>query len=165
MIFVTVGSQKFQFNRLLEEIDNLIEKGVINEPVFAQKGYCDYVPKKYEYKDFLTREEFKEIIGKSSIVVTHGGTGAIINAVKKDKKVIAVARNCKHGEHVDNHQRQIVEQFREAGIILGANDCSELEKMVKALDGFEPKPYISSTKVIIDSLENDIQEFMKKGVV
>ena len=83
MIFVTVGSQKFQFNRLLEEIDNLIEKGVINEPVFAQKGYCDYVPKKYEYKDFLTREEFKEIIGKSSIVVTHGGTGAIINAVKK----------------------------------------------------------------------------------
>lgn len=37
--------------------------------------------------------------------------------------------------------------------------------MVKALDGFEPKPYISSTKVIIDSLENDIQEFMKKGVV
>ena len=69
MIFVTVGSQKFQFNRLLEEIDNLIEKGVINEPVFAQKGYCDYVPKKYEYKDFLTREEFKEIIGKSSIVL------------------------------------------------------------------------------------------------
>ena len=29
MIFVTVGSQKFQFNRLLKKIDALIEKKVI----------------------------------------------------------------------------------------------------------------------------------------
>ena len=31
MIFVTVGSQKFQFNRLLKKIDELIENKVINE--------------------------------------------------------------------------------------------------------------------------------------
>ena len=29
MILVTVGSQKFQFNRLLKEIDRLIETGII----------------------------------------------------------------------------------------------------------------------------------------
>ena len=28
MIFVTVGSQKFQFNRLLEEVDRLIENEI-----------------------------------------------------------------------------------------------------------------------------------------
>ena len=33
MIFVTVGSQKFQFNRLLKKIDELIENKVINEEV------------------------------------------------------------------------------------------------------------------------------------
>ena len=45
MILVTVGSQKFQFNRLLQEIDKLIEEGIIKEKVFAQIGVSDYIPK------------------------------------------------------------------------------------------------------------------------
>ncbi len=47
MIFITLGSQKFQFNRLLKKIDNLIEIGVIQEEVFAQIGYSNYKPKNY----------------------------------------------------------------------------------------------------------------------
>ena len=35
MIFVTVGSQKFQFNRLLKEVDELIETGKIKDDVFC----------------------------------------------------------------------------------------------------------------------------------
>ena len=62
MIFVTLGSQKFQFNRLLIEIDKLISSGVIKEKVFAQIGYSDYKPKNFEYMDFLTSEEFKKNI-------------------------------------------------------------------------------------------------------
>ena len=31
MIFVTLGSQKFQFNRLLKKIDELVAKGVITD--------------------------------------------------------------------------------------------------------------------------------------
>ena len=45
MIFITVGSQKFQFNRLLEQIDLLIENKIIKEEVFAQIGSSDYIPK------------------------------------------------------------------------------------------------------------------------
>ena len=58
MIFITLGSQKFQFNRVLIKIDELVEKGLLKEQVFAQIGYSDYKPKFYEYKDFLDREEF-----------------------------------------------------------------------------------------------------------
>lgn len=44
-IFITLGSQKFQFNRLLIAVDKLCEKKVISgEDVFAQTGYSDYVP-------------------------------------------------------------------------------------------------------------------------
>ena len=48
---------------------------------------------------------------KANIVITHGGTGAIIGAVKKGKKVIAVPRLAKYGEHVDDHQLQLIKQF------------------------------------------------------
>lgn len=36
MIFITLGSQKFQFNRLLKAVDDLIENGIIQDEVFAQ---------------------------------------------------------------------------------------------------------------------------------
>ena len=48
MIFITTGSQKFQFNRLLQKIDELVAEGTIKDEVFAQIGYSDYVPKHYE---------------------------------------------------------------------------------------------------------------------
>ena len=51
------------------------------------------------------------------VVVTHGGTGAIIGAVKDNKKVIAVPRLAKYGEHVDDHQIEIVRQFGDMGLI------------------------------------------------
>ena len=41
MIFITLGSQKFQFNRLLKTVDELVERGIIKEEVFAQIGYSD----------------------------------------------------------------------------------------------------------------------------
>ena len=81
MIFITLGSQKFQFNRLLQSVDELIDKGVIKEEVFAQIGYSDYTPINYEYKDFLDRDEFSKQVEKCEILITHGGTGAIISAV------------------------------------------------------------------------------------
>ena len=111
MILVTLGSQKFQFDRLLQAIDRLVAEGRINEPVFAQIGYSDYLPQNYEYKKFLDREEFEKLQDNADIIVTHAGTGAIIGSVKKGKRVVAVPRLAKFGEHVDDHQLQIVEQF------------------------------------------------------
>ena len=106
-IFITLGSQKFQFNRLLRAVDELCEKGTVDaEYVFAQIGYSDYLPKNFSYKKFLDRDEFSKEMGKADIVITHGGTGAIIGAVKKGKKVIAVPRRAQYGEHVDDHQLQ-----------------------------------------------------------
>ncbi|MDD6363055.1 MAG: glycosyltransferase [Lachnospiraceae bacterium] len=72
MIFVTLGSQKFQFNRLLEAIDSLITAGAITEEVFAQTGYSDYVPVHYDYRKFLDGTEFREKMKQADTVITHG---------------------------------------------------------------------------------------------
>ena len=39
MIFVTVGTHEQPFNRLIEEVDRLVETGVITDEVFIQTGY------------------------------------------------------------------------------------------------------------------------------
>lgn len=154
MIFITLGSQKFQFNRLLIEIDRLVEEKKINEEVFAQIGYSDYKPKNYKYKEFLDRDEFAEIMSRCNKVITHGGTGAIVGAVKRGKKVIAVPRLAKYGEHVDDHQLQIIEQFTEMNFILGVKEVNEIENKLMNLDEECFKDYVSNTENIIKSIEN-----------
>lgn len=156
MIFVTLGSQKFQFNRLLQKLDELVSQGIIKDEMFAQVGYSDYQPKKYQYKDFLNREEFSDMEAKADIVITHGGTGAIIGAVKKGKKVIAVPRLAKYGEHVDDHQVQLLEQFDGMGIIEACYELRDFEKSFNKLCVTEYETYSSNTSTII----NNIDEFL-----
>lgn len=153
MIFVTVGSQKFQFNRLLIEIDKLVEEKIIIEEVFAQIGYSDYKPKNYKYKEFLDRDEFTEIMKICDKVITHGGTGAIISAVKNDKKVIAVPRLVEYGEHVDDHQLQIVKQFDHMGLISSISNINELKKIILSIEKIRYKKYVSNTNEILSEIE------------
>lgn len=157
-IFITLGSQKFQFNRLLIAVDKLCEKKVIcGDDVFAQTGYSDYIPQNFGYNNFLDREEFSVEMSKADIVITHGGTGAIIGAVKKGKKVIAVPRRAKYGEHVDDHQLQLVGQFKELDLICECDDVDKIGEALEIVKKSTYKSYVSNTKIIIDNIERYIE--------
>lgn len=122
--------------------------------MFAQIGYSDYLPQNYQYKKFLNRDEFAEMEGKADVVITHGGTGAIIGAVKKGKKVIAFPRLAMYGEHVDDHQIQLIEQFNEMKLIYSCNDVQELKTAIEEVRTKKYDDYHSNTAVIINSIEN-----------
>lgn len=158
MILVTVGSQKFQFDRLLKEIDRLIDDKKIRDNVFAQIGVSTYKPRNYEYVDFMSQEEFNEKISKSDIVITHAGTGVIINSIKMGKKVIAIPRLAKYNEHVDNHQLQLVKEFEELNFIEAVYDVEELEKAIEKVGNKEYNRYVSNTNKVIDSIEEYINK-------
>ena len=157
-IFITLGSQKFQFNRLLKAVDELCEKGTVDaEDVFAQIGSSDYLPKNFSYKKFLDRDEFSNEMEKANIVITHGGTGAIIGAVKKGKKVIAVPRLAKYGEHVDDHQLQLIKQFDDLNLICACHDVGDLETALDTVQQTKYNSYKSNTINIINSIEEYIK--------
>lgn len=157
MIFITLGSQKFQFNRLLKKVDELVASGVITEPVFAQTGYSDYCPQHFSYENFLDRDTFAEKTSQSTMVITHGGTGAIIGAVKKGKKVIAVPRLAKYGEHVDDHQIQMIEQFNDMDIICACMDTEQLAESIQYANEHTFRPYQSNTHTIIASISEYLE--------
>ena len=157
MIFVTLGSQKFQFNRMLVEIDKLIEEGKITDEVFAQIGASDYKPRKFKYKDFLTQDEFKDYMKNANLVITHAGTGAIVTALKNDKLVIAIPRLAKYGEHVDDHQIQLIDEFKELNFIEPVYEIEQLGEALELVKKNKYNKYISNTKTII----NDIEKFIE----
>ena len=152
MIFLTVGSQKFPFDRLLEAVDRLIQEGKINEPVFAQIGHSTYIPKYYPCQRFLTKEEMERQMQPADLVLTHGGTASIIESVGKGKQVVAAARLAKYGEHVDDHQTEIIRKFVQDQIIEGVYEMEELDSALRAARAKPHKPYISQRDAVIGHL-------------
>lgn len=143
MIFVTVGSRKYPFDRLFKKLDKLYEDETLCEPMFAQIGTSKYQPKYYKFKDFISPEEFIEKINEADIVVSHGASGSIMKALNAGKKVIAVTRLEKYGEHINDHQIQNNEAFSSNGYVLMAgleldNLGGCFKKIYDGTDGLRP---------------------------
>jgi len=156
MIFVALGTQKFQLNRLLKEIDNLIEKGVITEEVFAQIGESNYIPQRYEYEKFMSKEQFEEKISGCDILITHGGVGTIVAGLKRNKKVIVFPRLKKYGEHVDDHQLEIAKSFSQLNYVLECDDADDLEKVFCESEEEKFSRYVSQREIVVGT----IREFL-----
>ena len=158
MIFVTLGTQDKDFSRLLEAVDNEIEKGNIKEKVIVQAGYTKYESKNMEILDLVTQDEFDKIMNKCSLIITHGGAGSILSGIKKGKTVIAAARLKKYKEHTNDHQKQIVKQFSDDGYILELRDFQKLGKIIEKARNFKPRKFVSNTENMINLIDNYIEE-------
>lgn len=162
MIFVTVGSRNYPFDRLFKKIDMLYEDGILNDTMFAQIGTSKYQPKYYEYKDFISQEEFLEKIQEANIVVSHGASGSIMKALNAGKKVIAVTRLEEYGEHINDHQIQNNEAFSSNQFVLMADlELSDLgecfKKIYSGTDNIVPWKN-NDPMAIINMIDQFIQE-------
>ncbi len=157
MILILLGTQNNSFHRLIEEIEKLIQKGIIKEKVIVQAGYTKVNCKEIETLELVSKEELEELQNKANIIITHGGVGSIMQCITKGKKVIAVSRLKKYKEHVNDHQKEIVEAFNEKGYIIGITEVEELEQALKKVEIFEPKQYIRNNKKILKIIEDFIE--------
>lgn len=157
MIFVCLGSQQYQFNRLLIKLDELVKTQEITEEIFAQTGSSDYQPQNYRYKPFITQEEYEQQVIDADMVISHGGTGAIIKALKAKKQVIVVPRQAKFGEHADDHQFQIADFMADNGYVFEVSDMDDLLGTLQLAQSHpKTKKFVSSGQ-ILDIIERYIE--------
>lgn len=160
MIFISLGSREYQFNRLLIKIDQLIENGILNEEIFAQIGQSDYTPKYYQYDRFISQNDFIHYQDKADIIISHGGTGSLVGALKRGKKVIAVPRLAKFGEHIDDHQLQVSSILNAEKYLIMVTDMDNLEMAISNIKNNPDlvKKYDKPSHVveIIDSYLRDL---------
>lgn len=158
MILVVLGTQDKPFTRLLEAVDREIENGNIKDKVVVQAGQTKYESKNMEILDLVPAPEFEKLMDKADIVITHGGAGSILTAIKKGKKVIAAARLEKYKEHHNDHQKQIIGEFSKLGYIIELRDFNKLGVMIKKIKTFKPKKFESNTKNMIKLIDNYIED-------
>ena len=160
MILVTLGTQDKPFGRLLEAVEKQIENGNIQEEVIAQVGSTPYTSYRMKIIPYIPVENFSAMLEKANFVITHAGVGSIIEGLKKKKKMIVAARKKEYGEHVNNHQEQILENFSQSGYIIPLTDFDKLGEVIQQLKDFTPREFQSNQTKFVEGLEIQIENLL-----
>lgn len=165
MIFVTVGTHEQQFNRLIEEIDKLVEFGYIKEEVIIQSGFSTYNVKNCKSEKIITYQQMIKNIKDARIVITHGGPATFIMPLQMGKIPVVVPRMKKYGEHVNDHQLNFAKivELRLGNVIL----VEQIEELRKVLSNYDniikkmPKELISNNRKFNLEFEKIVEDILK----
>ena len=108
--------------------------------------------------DMISKEELAKYMSESNLIITHGGVGSIIMALEKGKKVIAVPRLHEYGEHVNNHQRQIIKVFSEKKYLIGIQNVEDLPEALREAENFEPEEFVNNNQKMLKIIDDFIEK-------
>jgi len=145
----------------VKAVDELVGSGVITEEVIAQTGYGSYKPKHMTTLEFCSPTEFRDLIGKARLVISHAGMGTIIETVQLLKPLIAVPRRRLLGEVDNDHQFTTAKQLETEGKILVAYEVSDLPAKLEEARTFVPTREEASEK-ILDAVKEFIDSIAAK---
>lgn len=123
MIFVTVGTSTFPFERLLRQIDRL---RVVEEAVVVQYGSSSFVPRASVAQRFMDYEEVARRMQEARVVIAHAGAGSILTAFHLGVRPVVVPRRKELGEVVDDHQVELARRLARAGLVTLVDDVEAL---------------------------------------
>ena len=144
MIFVTVGTHEQPFNRLIKEVDRLVETSVIKDDVFIQTGYSTYEPQFCKWSSLISFDKMNELMETSDIIITHGGPATFMSAIANGKKPIVVPRQEKYNSIEVVTEISKLRNYLNQDLKIDGNEssnnnsfCTELRAIVK--DMFKEK--------------------------
>ena len=140
LVLVTVGTDAFPFDRLIEWVDSwLADRAAGGVRCIVQHGTAR--PAEHaDSRTLLDFSDFAQLVSEADVIVTHGGPGTIVLCAEREKKPIVVARLPEHGEVVDRHQVPFARRLDAEGDIALAE--SE-EALHSTLDRFLAEPALA----------------------
>lgn len=156
LILVLCGTQKQDFTRMIK----LVEQVSKLEEVVVQAGHNQYESDHMEIFDFVSNDRIQKLYEEADLIVTHAGAGSMLQAIKNHKKIIAVPRLKKYGEHVNNHQIELAQKFESLGYLIAYQDGEDFIEVYQRAKQFQPQPYQLKGNMV-DLLDNKIKTYVK----
>lgn len=160
MIFVTVGTHEQQFDRLIKEVDRLKKENLIQDEVFIQTGYSNYIPKYCEWEKIISYEKMNQMIEESDIIITHGGPATFMGVIAKGKVPIVVPRQKKFGEHVNDHQMEFVEKVLNIYNLTVITNISNLMSSISKINEQQGKYLKTTNNLFMENFIDMIDDLM-----
>lgn len=131
-LLVTIGSEKYPFQRALEMVLTVAHgKELIwqtgNTPVRrALPGQA---------QAWWSGEELAARAQSVDAVVAHAGVGSILMVLRTGKCPVVIPRTKRLGEHIDNHQLQLARMLHERGMIIIVKPGDDVENCLAQASG------------------------------
>ena len=160
MIFVTVGTHEQQFDRLIKEVDRLKKENLIQDEVFIQTGYSNYVPKYCKWEKIISFEKMNQLIEESDIIITHGGPATFMGVIAKGKSPIVVPRQKKFGEHVNDHQIEFAEKVINIYNLTVITNISDLMACISKINEQQSTDLKTNNNLFMENFIDMIDDLM-----
>jgi UDP-N-acetylglucosamine transferase subunit ALG13 len=116
VILAVLGTHEQPFPRAIVQAASLREDG---ERLVVQHGHtAPPATIDAEYRRWVPRAELDELCRRARVVVVHGGSGCIFQALRNGAVPIVIPRLARHGEHVDDHQLQLCTRLDDGGRVI-----------------------------------------------
>ncbi|HTY54352.1 MAG TPA: glycosyltransferase [Candidatus Binataceae bacterium] len=159
MIFVTVGNANQPFDRLLRGVERCVEAGSIADEVLIQAGNTrGFNSSRCKVVDFLPAAEFERVLKEARVIISHAGAGTLIHVLRAGKTPVLMPRREKYGEHVDDHQVEIVEALAAEGRVIAAYEPEDLPAAVAAAEQRGRQAAPSAPTQMIEMVARAIEE-------
>ncbi|MCT0211209.1 MAG: glucosyl transferase [Cyanobium sp.] len=116
MILVSVGTEQFPFNRLMQWVELLIQHELIDEEIVVQYGTCTFLPSGTTVYRLLKEESFGALVQRARVVIAHCGEGTVLLLDEMQQPFILVPRSVRYQEHVDDHQVELALALTKMGV-------------------------------------------------
>lgn len=103
----------------------------------------------------------KKMYKKADLIISHGGIGALVAALKLGKKVIAVPRLVKYQEHIDDHQIQVCDKLEKQQYLKVVYEMSDLYGMIQQVKKQKDVKQYSNPSNILSIIDEYIARTQK----
>lgn len=159
-IFVPLGTQRFAFNRLINALNELVDrKAYAADEIAIQSAIYDLKPN-FTALPMISTEKFNEYMRDAEVIITHSGVNSIITCMRLGKPFIIAPRLKKYKEHVDDHQLEIANLMKEKFGAIVLTDFSNLQSTIELARNNTYKPWVSQRQSLIDSLSDTLSSYM-----
>ena len=131
MIFVTVGTT--DFDSLAARMDDLAP--LLTEEVIIQTGRGEYVPRHAQHFRFCA--SLDDYFRRARLVVSHGGLGTLVEALRMDKLVIGVS----NPDRYDLHQNDLLGELEKGGYLIWCRYLAALEQDIRRIGAMQFRHY------------------------
>jgi UDP-N-acetylglucosamine transferase subunit ALG13 len=165
MVFVTVGNALQKFHRLLAAIDDLAARQFFGEQetVFIQSGNnADFRSSHCDVQPFISMDEFNEKMASASLIICHGGCTQL-QAIRLGKVPVVMPRRAQYGEHINDHQVQLVNELARQGKIVPAFEASDLPRAILTAKRLNETPITPQASPMASLVAQAIEELVGAG--
>lgn len=120
MIFATLGTHHDPFPRAIDAALTLAG----DAELVVQHGHTEPVGAgpNVRFYQWLVPDEVDALFREATLVITHAGVATVVGALRAGHHPIVIPRRKCFGEHVDDHQMQIVSELTRVGLVTALPD-------------------------------------------